>query len=40
MTGSDANIKQRKLSFGKSSDVKTMARGKTPTQEILFNQAV
>jgi hypothetical protein len=40
MTGSEASMRRRKLSFGKSSDVKTMVRGKTPTHEILFNQAV
>ena len=32
LAGSESNFQKRKLSFGKSTDLKTIARGKTPSQ--------
>ena len=31
LAGSEASMQKRKLSFGKSTDLKTMSRGKTPS---------
>ena len=40
LAGSEVSVQKRKLSFGKSGDLKTMTRGKTPSQELQFNQAL
>ena len=40
LAGSQASFQRRKLSFGKSTDLKILVRGKTPSGEMQFQQAV
>lgn len=40
LAGSEVSVQKRILSFGKSGDLKSMTRGKTPSQEMYLNQAL